>query len=159
MYGDNFQIGNCNEVGGDQTITNYYFMSPSTSSAADPLLPSSVTPHCPRFNDVPLDMLSGGFTGRVQEIALIIWSFEVQRGDIPSRCAIYGMCGIGKSQASYALAKDLFNQGRYMNIFYVQASSDEKLLHSFAPSCLTPRSICSRTRCKTHSRPALAGGL
>jgi len=131
-YGDNLQIGTYNDVRGDQIITNFYFMSPSTSSAADPISQASVTPRFARFNDVPLDMLSGDFTGREQEIALITQSFEVQRGDIPSRCAIYGMRGVGKSQASYALAKDLFDQGRFTNIFYVQASSDEKLLQGFS---------------------------
>ena len=60
---------------------------------------------CPRFNDAPLDLLSVKFTGREQEIALIIEFLEAVYGDLPTRCALHGMHGVGKSQVTYALAK------------------------------------------------------
>ena len=87
---------------------------------------------CPRFNDAPIDLLSVKFTGREREIALIIEFLKAVYGDLPTRCALHGMHGVGKSQVTYALAKDLYDKGRYRNIFWMQATTIEKLHQGFS---------------------------
>ena len=120
-YSDNLNIGTYNHVAGDQIITTTYNINLTVPS----------DPTCPPFNAAPLDFLSGNFMGREQEMRLVIEFLETLHGDVPSRCALHGMHGVGKSQVSYALAKDLFDRGRYTYIFYIQATSIEELYQGF----------------------------
>ena len=87
---------------------------------------------CPCFNDAPLDLLSVKFTGREREIALIIEFLEIVYGDLPARCALHGMHGVGKSRVSYALAKYLYDKGDCRNVFWMQATTVEKLHQGFS---------------------------
>ena len=101
----------------DRDQMNYKFIFPSRSTITGS--PSSESPRlvprpCPRFNDVITQFL------------------EPQLGNTPSWCAVYGMDGVGKSQASYALAKMWYDLGRFTNIFYIQATSDEEVYHGFS---------------------------
>jgi hypothetical protein len=89
-----------------------------------PSLPADIA-QCPCFNDAPLDLLSVNFTGREREIAMIIEFLETVYSDVPTRCALHGMHGVGKSQVSNALAKDIYNNGRYTNVFWMQATTIE----------------------------------
>ena len=101
---------------------------------------------CPCFNDAPLDLLSVNFTGREREIALIIEFLETVHGDLPTRCALHGMHGVGKSQVSNALAKELYNNGRYTNVFWMQATTIEKLHQGFSRLLkLVSHPACSST--------------
>jgi hypothetical protein len=101
---------------------------------------------CACFNDAPLDLLSVDFTGREREMALIIEFLETAYDDLPTRCALHGMHGVGKSQVSYALAKELYNNGRYTNIFWMQATTIEKLHQGFSRLLkLVSHPACSST--------------
>jgi hypothetical protein len=91
---------------------------------------------CACFNDAPLNLLSVDFTSREREMALIVGFLEIVYGDVPTRCALHGMHGEGKSQVSYAFAKEL----QQRNIFWMQATTIEKLHQGFSrfpklPAC------------------------
>ena len=119
-------IDTYNEVAGNQ----FHFHLPQRAIAG-PSSPKNVI-QCPSFNDAPLDLLSVNFTGREQEMALIIELLDTLYGDVPTRCALHGMHGVGKSQIFYALAQDLYDNGRYTNIFWMQATTIEKLHQGFS---------------------------
>lgn len=82
-------------------------------------------------NDAPEYLLSSHFTGRDEELKLISDGFKLGQPDIPTRCAVYGMSGLGKTQLILKYAKQCFDQGRYSFIFFVSASSIEKLNQGF----------------------------
>ena len=123
-------IDTYNEVAGNLNSTQFHFHLPQRAIAC------ASTPRnaaqCPSFNDAPLDLLSVNFTGREEEMALIIEFLDTLYGDVPARCALHGMHGVGKSQIFYALAKDLYDNGRYTNIFWMQATTIEKLHQGFS---------------------------
>ena len=119
-------IDTYNEVAGNQ----FHFHLPQTAIAGPST--SKNDAQCPPFNDAPLDLLSVNFTGREQEMALIFEFLDTLYGDVPARCALHGMHGVGKSQIFYALAKDLYDNGRYTNIFWMQATTIEKLHQGFS---------------------------
>ena len=126
------KIDTYNEIAGNvnSTTTHLHFNFPQ-KTIAGPSSPTNVA-QCPSFNDVPVDLLSVNFTGREQEMALIIELLDTVYGDVPTRCALHGMHGVGKSQIFYALAKDLYDKGRYTNIFWMQATTIEKLHQGFS---------------------------
>ena len=130
LSADKVNIDTYNEAAGNVTSTQVYITFPPEPSAG----PSSLknVAQCPCFNDAPLDLLSVNFTGREQEIALIIEFLDIVYGDVPTRCALHGMHGVGKSQVSNALAKELYDQGRYTNVFWMQATTIEKLHQGFS---------------------------
>ena len=123
-------IDNYNEVAGNLNSTHVHFNFPQ-KTIAGPSTPKNVA-QCPSFNDAPIDLLSVNFTGREQEMALIIEFLDTLYGDVPARCALHGMHGVGKSQIFYALAKDLYDKGRYTNVFWMQATTIEKLHQGFS---------------------------
>ena len=56
------------------------------------------------------------------------------------------MHGVGKSQVSNALAKELYNNGRYTNVFWMQATTIEKLRQGFSRLLkLVSHPACSST--------------
>jgi NB-ARC domain len=79
------------------------------------------------FNDAPLDLLSVYFMGRDKELARIRKVLETSHGDIPTRCIIHGMHGLGKSQLALQFAKLSFQQHGYSLIFWMSATTVEKL--------------------------------
>ena len=119
------QVGTYNEFHGNQNQTTYNIFLPSTSAASPRNARSGTT--CPSFNDAPLGLLSDDFTGQEQVMVRIIEILDTSHGDMPSRCALYGMRGVGKSHVAYALAKFLFDKRRYRNIFRIRATSNEAL--------------------------------
>ena len=128
LSADTVNIGTYIEIAGNSN--DLHVNSPQKASAGA----NSQTDvlRCPCFNDAPLDLLSVKFTGREREIALIIEFLEIVYGDVPARCALHGMHGVGKSQVSYALAKYLYDKGHYRNVFWMQATTVEKLHQSFS---------------------------
>jgi hypothetical protein len=125
---DTVNIDTYNEVAGNSTHLHLHLPQ---RTIAGPSSPKNVT-QCPSFNDAPLDLLSVNFTGREQEMALIIEFLDTLYGDVPTRCALHGMHGVGKSQIFYALAKDLYGNGRYTNVLWMQATTIEKLHQGFS---------------------------
>ena len=129
LSADTVKIDTYNDIAGNST--QVYFNFPQRAIAG-PSSPQNAA-QCPSFNDAPLDLLSVNFTGREIEMALIIEFLDTLYGDdVPTRCALHGMHGVGKSQIFYALAKDLYNKGRYTNIFWMQATTIEKLHQGFS---------------------------
>ena len=116
-------------IGRDQiNVTNYnYQSSEQVESGRSHSSPSSSL----SFNDAPLDLLSGHFTGREQELAHLETVLDVAHGDVPTRCVIYGMHGLGKSQLVLQLAKLTFNRRRYSIVFWISATTIEKLNQGF----------------------------
>jgi tetratricopeptide (TPR) repeat protein len=109
-----------NQVGGDQINVNNYYQVPSASS-------STQRPHLRPFIDAPVDILSIHFTGRKEELQHIKEIFDADSGDVPIRCVIHGMHGIGKSQLALYFAKSAFKQGRYPCVLWISATTVEKL--------------------------------
>ena len=125
---DTVSIGALIETTGNSN--NHHIDVPQELIAGAPS-PRNVV-ECTCFNDAPLDLLSVNFTGREREIALIIEFLEKVYGDLPTRCALHGMHGVGKSQLFYALAKDLYDEGRYTNVFWMHATTIEKLHQGYS---------------------------
>ena len=121
-----------NTVGGNQTnynnTINYYYPQ---ASAHPPPASSDSSPQ-PPFNDAPIDLLSVHFTGREKEVELISTAFDQIRGEIPRRCALFGDPGVGKSQLTYGWAKFTFEQGLNSYIFWISATTVEKLNQGFS---------------------------
>jgi hypothetical protein len=130
LSADTVNIDTYNEVAGNVNSTHLHLHLPQRAIAG-PSTPKNVA-QCPPFNDAPLDLLSVNFTGREQEMALIIELLDTLHGDVPTRCALHGMHGVGKSQIFYALAKDLYDKGRYTNVFWMQATTIEKIHQGFS---------------------------
>jgi NB-ARC domain len=84
----------------------------------------------PPFNEAP-DLLSLYFTGRENELAQIGSTLDVDHGDTPNRCVIHGMHGLGKTQLALEYAKSAFERQRYTAIFWISASTIEKLNYGF----------------------------
>ncbi|KZP05320.1 hypothetical protein FIBSPDRAFT_1054157 [Athelia psychrophila] len=80
----------------------------------------------PNYNDAP-DLISPCFTGRNEEFQLIADAFASSSGSAPSRCAIWGMPGLGKSQTALKYAHSSFDSGRHTHVFWIPATTVEKL--------------------------------
>jgi hypothetical protein len=93
---------------------NIYYQVPSASPFIQPTPSHS-------FIDAPVDILSIHFTGRTEELFRIRESFDADYGNVPIRCAIHGMHGIGKSQLALCFAKSAFEQGQYQYVLWISA--------------------------------------
>jgi hypothetical protein len=115
-----------NQVGRDQ-INIYYAFPPveSAYSSSKPLPSLS-------FNDAPVDLLSVHFTGREKELAYIGKVLDEAQGDVPTRCVIHGMHGIGKTQLALRFAKTAFDRQLFSLIFWITATTVEKLHQGFS---------------------------
>jgi hypothetical protein len=117
-------LGNTtNNVTGDQ-YNNYNVRVESSSSTQAPMLSP--------FIEAPLDLLSIYFTGRDKELDEIARTLDILHGDVPARCVVYGMHGIGKTQLALRFANDSFDQERYSHVFWMSATTVEKLSQGFA---------------------------
>jgi hypothetical protein len=114
-----------NSTGADQY--NYYLTLPQVETGAS----SSQAPSPLAFNDAPLDLLSVHFTGREKELARISEVLNCVHEDVPTRCVIHGMHGLGKTQLALQFAKRSYNGGRYSLIFWISAATTEKLNNGF----------------------------
>ena len=112
-----------NNVGRDQH--NCIHLQPPPTSPKPPL--SSF-----KFNDAPIDCLSAYFTGREQDLDDLKNIFDSIQDNTPTRCCIHGMPGIGKTQLALRYAKLMYDQSRYEVIFWISATTLEKLNHGFA---------------------------
>ena len=153
---DTVNIGAFIETTGN--ANNFQINVPQKPSAG-PNLPGDIV-ECACFNDAPLDLLSVNFTGREREIALIIEFLEKVYGDVPTRCAIHGMHGVGKSQISNALAKELYNNGRYriLDASHHNRKAPSRLREA-AQARVPSSMLFHRRRDETHGSTALVGGL
>ena len=77
--------------------------------------------------ELPNFLLSPHFTGRGDELQQIDSVFSISSGDLPARCVIHGMPGIGKTQLALKFATLAFQKGQYPYTFWVSAVSVEKL--------------------------------
>jgi hypothetical protein len=115
-----------NIVGRNQTTNNCHNHDQANTSA------SSLQP----FNDAPIDLLSVHFTGRENQLDLISNAFKRRLvgddSDIPRRCALYVNQGVGKSQLMYRWAKWTFDRGRNSYVFWISATTVEKLDQGFS---------------------------
>ncbi|KZP22295.1 TPR-like protein [Athelia psychrophila] len=118
--------GTIYNVNGD--LHNYYGISTgmSLNPASKPL------PPIPPLNDAPIDRISSCFTGREPELDFITNSFNTFQSDKPTRFVIYGMPGLGKSQLALQHANLAFTAGVYSHVFWVSATTVEKLSQGLA---------------------------
>ncbi|KZP34661.1 TPR-like protein [Athelia psychrophila] len=95
---------------------------------------SQPPPSLPPFNDAPIDRISSCFTGREPELEFISTSFNTFQSDsdMPTLFVIWGMPGLGKSQLALQHANLAFTSDVYSHIFYVSASTAEKLYQGLA---------------------------
>jgi hypothetical protein len=113
-------------VSGDQYRLNYQtFLQVETGAS------SSQPPPSLALNDAPLDLLSVHFTGREKELARLSEIMDVNHEDLPTRCVIHGMHGLGKTQLALQYAKTSYDHGRYSLIFWISATTTEKLNSGF----------------------------
>ncbi|KAF7977175.1 hypothetical protein HWV62_4615 [Athelia sp. TMB] len=80
-----------------------------------------------RFNDAPILRISNCFTGRDLELDLISRALSRSSNNEPSRFAIHGMPGLGKSQLVLQFSKLAYASHVYAYIFWVSATTIEKL--------------------------------
>jgi hypothetical protein len=112
-----------NNVGRD--MNNYYNVSVASAPSSQMLQPLS-------FNDAPIDLLSSYFTGRNEDLEHIGNLLGVTYGDTPTRCAVYGMQGMGKTQLGLQYAKLSYNQQQYSVIFWISGTTVGKLNQGLA---------------------------
>ncbi|KAI9854314.1 MAG: hypothetical protein M1824_000407 [Vezdaea acicularis] len=86
----------------------------------------------PPLNDAPIDLLSVHFYGRNQEIELLGRLFQKKYGDSPTRCAIHGMPGLGKTQLALKYVKVSYDLKRYSHVFWISAATIERLNQGFS---------------------------
>jgi hypothetical protein len=103
-----------------QEIKLFFTQIATNSKAPDHQAPS-------RYNDAPVGLLSTTFTGRERELDQIQERLIIVHGDSPSRCALYGMPGVGKTQLALKYTVVSFSEHRYSYIFWVSAATVEKL--------------------------------
>jgi hypothetical protein len=116
-----------NNVSGDQYLsTTVHNHLPAESGGSSTRASTSLS-----FNDAPIDYLSLHFTGREEELADIGRILRVVHDNMPARCVIYGMHGLGKTQLSLQYAKLTFIQ-EYSMIFWISGTTIQKLNDGFA---------------------------
>jgi hypothetical protein len=75
----------------------------------------------------PIDILSVHFTGRRDELGFIRNALSESHKGVPSRCVIYGMPGIGKTQLLLRYAKLSWDQNLYSCIIWISSTSVDKI--------------------------------
>ncbi|KAF7986440.1 hypothetical protein HWV62_31197 [Athelia sp. TMB] len=81
----------------------------------------------PPFNDAPILRISKYFTGRDMDLDRISRALSRHSNNEPSRFAIHGMPGLGKSQLVLQFSKQAYASHVYAYIFWVSATTIEKL--------------------------------
>ena len=77
--------------------------------------------------ELPGFLLSPYFTGRGDELQQIERVFSISSGDLPQRCIIHGMPGVGKTQLALKFATLACQNRQYPYVFWVSGVSVEKL--------------------------------
>ena len=80
-----------------------------------------------RFNAAPVLRISNHFTGRDSELDFISKSLARSTNDEPTRLAIHGMPGLGKSQLALQFSKLGYSSRKYACIFWISANIEEKI--------------------------------
>jgi hypothetical protein len=122
QYNIDSRDGTTNFVGRDQI--NYYTSVPGCSNQQQPPALS--------FNDAPIDLLSPHFTGREGELGDIGKGLGASHGSAPTRYAVHGMPGVGKTQLALQFAKLSYNRQQYSLVFWISGATVEKLNQGFA---------------------------
>jgi hypothetical protein len=92
-----------------------YTHSEQANSTRSPVINASV------------DILSVNFTGRRKELIFLQTALSKFHRGVPSRCAVYGMPGIGKTQLLLRYAKVSWDQQQYSCIVWISATSVDKI--------------------------------
>ena len=100
--------------------------------ASESPVESSYGHRSPPFNDAPIGLLSSNYTGREEELAHIERTFDLNHGDVQTRCGIFGMLGLGKTQLALQYAVTSYERGRYSSIFWISGATVEKLNQGLA---------------------------
>ncbi|KZP04056.1 hypothetical protein FIBSPDRAFT_844391 [Athelia psychrophila] len=79
------------------------------------------------FNDAPVDRISSCFMGREKDMDAIASAVDFCDRGAPSRYAIWGMPGLGKSQLALSYANASFDAGRHTHIIWIPATTLEKV--------------------------------
>ncbi|KZP28362.1 hypothetical protein FIBSPDRAFT_817223 [Athelia psychrophila] len=103
----------------DNHVHNNYYGVPAAASF------NPMHPRAP-FNDAPVDRISPCFVGRDEELQLFANVLGLCDGDTPSRYAVWGMPGLGKSQLALKYANTSFRAGRHTHIIWISATTVEK---------------------------------
>jgi hypothetical protein len=108
------------------------FINDNTYSFIDSEEGNRPLPSPRSVNDVPVAFLSNHFTGRANELHFLTESFKHVQVNVPTRCAVHGMPGIGKTQLMLRFAKLSFDQNLYSHIFWISSTSVDKLTQGIA---------------------------
>jgi hypothetical protein len=84
------------------------------------------------FNDAPVDLLSIHFIERERELGLIQNAHQVCEENAPTRCAIWGIPGVGKTQLAIRYTKMFLNDPTVSAVFWMSCSNVEKLCQGFS---------------------------
>ncbi|KZP05613.1 hypothetical protein FIBSPDRAFT_967120 [Athelia psychrophila] len=119
--------GTVNNTNGnmDNQVNIHYYGVPPTASV-NPM--HSLAP----FNDAPVDRISSCFMGREDDFQAITSALDSCDGDAPSRYAVWGMPGLGKSQLALSYANASFKTGRHTHIIWIPATTLEKVNQGLA---------------------------
>ena len=79
------------------------------------------------INDAPLGILTAHFTDRKTKLVEIRSALTPRPDNLPARCAIVGMPGLGKTQLALKYSLEVFDQARGPMIFWTSAATPEKL--------------------------------
>src|ERR1700691_3792697 len=104
---------NTNVITGRDYVTIYSQRGSSSSHQSLPPL---------SFNDAP-ELLSSHFTGRKDELDYIEQIFGVDNGGAPTRCAVHGMLGLGKTQLALKYAVTSYQRRRYSLVFWISGAT------------------------------------
>ncbi|KAF2724185.1 TPR-like protein [Polychaeton citri CBS 116435] len=90
--------------------------------------------HCflASFNDAPVDLLSTHFIGRERELSFIKNAYSVCERDVPTRCALWGIPGVGKTQLALQYSKIFLDNALVSAVFWIACSTTEKLYQGFS---------------------------
>jgi hypothetical protein len=76
-----------------------------------------------------MDLLAANFTGRFKDLDFVIQAFgTATEDDVPTRCVVHGMPGLGKTKLVLRFAQIVFAQLLYSHIFWMSAATQDKLM-------------------------------
>jgi hypothetical protein len=84
------------------------------------------------FNDAPVDLLSIHFIKRERELGLVRNAHRVSEDNMPTRCAIWGIPGVGKTQLALRYTKIFLEYPTVSAVFWMSCSNVEKLQQGFS---------------------------
>ncbi|KZP24368.1 TPR-like protein [Athelia psychrophila] len=124
--------GNYIIQGGDEGAHAEHMRRTDGALRAQAFIKGHLLPSLLPFNDAPVDRLSSCFTGRHEDVQFIADTLGSPTGSVPTRCAIWGMHWLGKSQLGLKYAHSYFESERYTHVFWIQATTVEKLTQGLA---------------------------